>query len=233
MLSFHHTNIARNSWIVKTIYYVYLTTIVFLLLIISSCNPPNNQTDFSSNISKKSISDLRDSADSSLNSFYSKKDSLELSSALEINTQILQSDQNTIKDFERQIEILNLLGMKDEAFYTEGDMLNKYKKNTVDQLIYKGIQCKLLNHKDSMNFYFTKALNECNQKLANSDSKEYAINKIEIYAYLNNKSEAWKVVNNIYEKSPNDQFWKNYIISFDNEYQKIQNNYKDVNLNSK
>lgn len=221
-------------------FHTKIPILILTILSLTGCPTPtivnesNNKRiikDDSITTDTTSIANLRDTISALLKNFNTSKDSSMLHSALTINEEIIHSDQGTMNDYLKQIKMLKQFDLNNEAFDLEGIMLDKYKSNSIEKIIYNGIRCKLLNRKDSMNFFFNKALSECDKQLVTrTNNKEYSINKIRIYAYTNKKSDAWSVVNDIYEKSPNDQFWKKFILSFDDEYKKIQEEYKNVVL---
>ena len=144
----------------------------------------------------------------SINRLMMTGDSAKIFDALALNDQLLQLDtvrENQFRYYMQRVSMFYQLGRDADAFEIQEKAMLLLPEDNYDRLNYFAIKNEKLGNTEKAEFFFTMALEACNEALEHGAGKDALINKAAILYYQGKKDEAHKVIEDAYLQHQNDE----------------------------
>ena len=129
----------------------------------------------------------------SINRLMMTGDSAKIFDALALNDQLLQLDtvrENQFRYYMQRVSMFYQLGRDADAFEIQEKAMVLLPEDNYDRLNYFAIKNEKLGNTEKAEFFFTMALEACDEALEHGAGKDALINKAAILYYQGKKDEA-------------------------------------------
>lgn len=147
----------------------------------------------------------------SINRLMMTGDSAKIVDAMFLQEQLVQLDtirEHQFRYYMQRVTKLYELGRDTEAFTLQEKAMELLPEDNFDRLNYFGIKNEKLGLQDKANFFFTMALECCNEAFEHGGDVDALINKATILYYQGRKDDAHKVIEEAYLKHQNSKTLK-------------------------
>lgn len=147
----------------------------------------------------------------SINRLMMTGDSAKIVDAMFLQEQLVQLDtirEHQFRYYMQRVTKLYELGRDTEAFTLQEKAMELLPEDNFDRLNYFGIKNEKLGLQDKANYFFTMALECCNEAFEHGDDVDALINKATILYYQGRKDDAHKVIEEAYLKHQNSKTLK-------------------------
>ena len=185
----------------------YLKKIVMLVAMSSlvvACVPKFPQ---SKEVMLQQAAELNDS----INRLMMTGDSATIVDAMFLQEQLVQLDtirEHQFRYYMQRVTQLYELGRDTEAFTLQEKAMELLPDDNFDRLNYFAIKNEKLGLQDKANFFFTMAIESCNEAFEHGGDVNALINKATIFYYQGRKDDAHKVIEDAYLQHQNSQTLK-------------------------
>ena len=138
-------------------------------------------------------------------------DSAKIVDAMFLQEQLVQLDtirEHQFRYYMQRVTKLYELGRDTEAFTLQEKAMELLPEDNFDRLNYFGIKNEKLGLQDKANYFFTMALECCNEAFEHGGDVDALINKATILYYQGRKDDAHKVIEEAYLKHQNSKTLK-------------------------
>ncbi len=147
----------------------------------------------------------------SINRLMMTGDSAKIVDAMFLQEQLVQLDtirEHQFRYYMQRVTKLYELGRDTEAFTLQEKAMELLPEDNFDRLNYFGIKNEKLGLQDKANYFFTMALECCNEAFEHGGDVDALINKATILYYQGRKDDAHKVIEEAYLKHQNSKTLK-------------------------
>ena len=147
----------------------------------------------------------------SINRLMMTGDSAKIVDAMFLQEQLVQLDtirEHQFRYYMQRVTKLYELGRDTEAFTLQEKAMELLPEDNFDRLNYFGIKNEKLGLQDKANYFFTMALECCNEAFEHGGDVDALINKATILYFQGRKDDAHKVIEEAYLKHQNSKTLK-------------------------